>query len=163
MGTKTSQLQIRVSPGEKAMLKRLAAEAGLSVSAYVLATVLPSIQVEFSRRIAGLRGSGNHAGVLAELHLFLSELTPEVLAVAVADTDVDELPILLRNYVAASVEQACHRWPITPPAWVDAVPPLDRPDFAWDLRSLRPHLMRVTPLAFKRRNVFIAAHGDARL
>lgn len=162
MGTKTSQLQIRVSPDEKAMLKRLAAEAGLSVSAYVLATVLPSIQVEFNRRIAALRGSGDHAGVLAELHLFLSELTPEVLAVAVADANVGELPILLRNYVAATVEQACHGRAILPPAWVHGVPPLQRPDFAWDMRSLRPHLMRVTPLVFKRRNVFIAALGDAR-
>jgi len=144
------------------MLKRLAAAADLSVSAYVLATVLPSIQAEFNRRANGLRGGSNHASALTDLHHFLSELSPELLAIAVSDADIEELPALLRNYVAASVEEACDRHEIEPPAWVHSVPPLERPDFAWDLRSLRPHLMRVTPLTFKRRNVFIAVTGDER-
>ena len=55
MGTKTSQLQIRVTPEQKEALKRLAADAGISVSKYVLACALPSGQLEFARHIQALR------------------------------------------------------------------------------------------------------------
>jgi len=86
----------------------------------------------------------------------------DVLAEKAADAELENLPRLLQNYVAAAVEQAAVEKSVMSPTWVDAVEPPARPNFAWDLPSLRPHLMRVTPLAFKRRNVFIALVGDAR-
>ena len=162
MSTKTSQLQIRVSPEQKAALKRLASDAELTVSAYVLSVVLPSAQREFATFVKGLRRGSNRSKALSDLMLFLAALSREEFPATVADVELANLPRLLQNYVAAAVEQEAMRKGVAPPSWVDVVEPPSRPNFAWDLPSLRPHLMRVTPLAFKRRNVFIAAVGDAR-
>jgi len=162
MGTKSSQLQIRVSPEQKVALKRLAADAGLSVSAYVLATLLPSQRLEFNRRAAMLSGAEDHAKAWSDLQLWLSSLTSAEFSDAVVSAELDGLPALMRNLVAAAVEQEAQRKGVGCPAWTQRVDPLERPHFAWALRSLRPHLMRVTPLVFKRRNVFVAAPGDTR-
>jgi len=162
MGTKTSQLQIRVSPDQKESLKRLAAEADQSVSEYVLATVLPSAGLEFEAHIDGLRGTGLSPKALSDLVLYLSDLSVTGFAAATAAPDLSELSVLLQNYVAAAVEQEAGHKGVDPPTWTHAVEPLPEPAFAWRLPSLQPHLMRVTPLAFKRRNVFVAALHDKR-
>lgn len=162
MGNKTSQLQIRVSPEQKVALKRLASEAGVSVSAYVLSVVLPSTQEEFQAQVRALASSIDRSKALSDLTLFLSGLSPAEFPTAVADLDLSKLSLTLQNYVAAAVEQEAQRKQLDPPGWVASVPAPDQPNFAWDLPSLRPHLMRVTPLTFKRRNVFVAVVGDVR-
>jgi hypothetical protein len=59
------------------------------------------------------------------------------------------------------VEQACARKGEEHPEWTSAVSPLDRPRFVVELESLRPHLLRASPVPFKRRNIFIdATIGD---
>jgi uncharacterized protein (DUF1778 family) len=162
MSAKTSQLQIRVTPDQKDSLKRLAAEAGLSVSEYVLATVLPSAGLEFESRIENLKGTGLSPKALSDLMLYLSDLSVTGFAAATAGPDLSGLSLLFRNYLAAAVEQEAGRKGVDPPAWTHTVDPLPEPAFAWRLPSLQPHLMRVTPLAFKRRNVFVAALHDMR-
>ena len=46
--TKSAQLQIRVSPAEKAAIERAAHRAGLDMSAYVLARVLPALRIRLA-------------------------------------------------------------------------------------------------------------------
>jgi hypothetical protein len=96
---------------------------------------------------------------LADLRIFLSGLTPEEMPHAVADMDVEALPPVLGNYVAATVEGVARQKRLPSPSWVRQIEPLHQPHFAWELQSLRPHLMRITPLTFKRRNVFVDAAG----
>ncbi len=163
MGAKSSQLQIRVSPKQKDALKRRAAEAGMSLSEYVLASALPSMDLEFNRLAGSLRGSVNLSKTLSDLALHLEQLPADDFYDAVSTPELDESSALLRNYVAATVEQEARGRGIEPPIWTSAVAPLDEPHFGWDLPGLRPHLMRVTPTAFKRRNVFVATAGDGRL
>jgi hypothetical protein len=43
------------------------------------------------------------------------------------------------------------------------VAPLDEPWFAVPLESLRPHLLRVSPVPFKHRILFIDASTSARV
>jgi hypothetical protein len=162
MSTKTSQLQIRVSPGQKEALKRLAEAAGMSVSEYVLATVLPSSRLEFGVRARALKESEGRMKSLANLASFLASLPAADFSETVAGADLGGLPPVLQNYVAATVEEQVHARGLGTPGWVRAIPPLEEPHFAWEIRSLRPHLMRVTPVTFKRRNVFLAADSDAR-
>lgn len=162
MGAKTSQLQIRVSPGQKDALKRLAAEADMSVSEYVLATVLPSSRLEFTKRAQALKESDQRQKSLSDMGMFLSNLPAADFSETVASADLEGLPPVLQNYVAATVEEHAHRKGVDVPGWVRAIPPLEVPHFEWEMRSLRPHLMRVTPLTFKRRNVFVSASTDAR-
>ena len=163
MGTKSSQLQIRVSPAQKAAIRRLAEAAGKTVSVYVLEEVLPSTHVEFNRLAVAISGSTNLANALSDLECHLSALSPDEFLPAVSRPELEALSPLLQNYVAATVEQAAERKRLDPPTWTRTIAPLAQPHFGWDMRGLRPHLMRVTPLTFKRRNVFLGVAGDERL
>lgn len=154
MGARTSQLQIRVTPGQKARLKRLAAAAGETLSSYVLSRALPSEDGAAPRLYEELARPGtDRKQPLAELRRLID---------AVPGPEMHELPEpgpgtltpVLANTVAALIEAAAHRKGVAPPDWVARVPRLSRPHFGWTLVSLRPHQIRVTPVAFKRRNLF---------
>ncbi len=69
----------------------------------------------------------------------------------------------MRNYVAAMVEQAAHMKRVRPPAWTARVEPLETPWFATSLESLRLHLLRASPVPFKRRNLFVDSAVGARV
>jgi hypothetical protein len=76
---------------------------------------------------------------------------------------VRHLDPLMQNYVAAMVEQAAAQRKRSAPAWTRNVVPLDEPWFATRLRGLRLHLLRASPVPFKRRNIFIDAGVGARV
>jgi len=160
---KTQQLQIRVSPRQKAALKRQAAAAGLDVSGYVLSRVLPDEGERFAHLLRLLRHGTQHKYALAELNDLLSACPPAVFRDAVAHADLASLTHYLQNYVAAMVEQAAEQKQVPPPAWVHDIPPLDVPHFATTLVGLRLHLMRSAPVPFKRRNIFVDAGVGARV
>jgi hypothetical protein len=158
---KTAQLQIRVAPAQKVRLKRLAAAAGQDVSGYVLDRVLPPARTRFESILGRLARESDHRYAWAELHDFLVELAPGQFADAVAPGVSERLSPLLRNYVTAMVEHAAARAGVHAPAWVREVAPLEEPHFGAPLRSLRLHLLAASPVAFKRRNIFVdAAVGD---
>lgn len=161
MSRKTHQLQIRVTTEEKEAIRRQARQAGLDVSAYVLARALPPAAARWRELLAELRREARPRFVLAALNDFLASLGPAEIAEAVADADLTEVPPWLQNYLAAMVEHACHLRDVPPPSWVRRIEPLDEPYFAAPLASLRPHLLRASPVAFKRRNLFVdATIGD---
>lgn len=161
MGTKSSQLQIRVSPREKSALEALARRAGQTVSAYVLSRVLPPAHLQFAELLRDLAGDGDRRFVLAELNDLLTGLSPMELREAVAEADLRSLSSFLQNYVTAMVGLAAQRKGVSPPPWTREVVPLEEPYFATDLPGLRLHLLRSAPVAFKRRNLFVdASIGD---
>ena len=167
MQAKTHHVQIRVTAREKAALKRFASRSGLDVSSYILGRALPSQRLRFEEILQALGDAADPRGTadrpdathrrfaLAELNDFLTALAPGEFADAVADADVRSLDPLIANYTAALVEQAADRNRVAPPSWVRTIPLLDEPYFAGGLRSLRPHLLRETPVPFKRRNIFV--------
>ena len=149
-GRQTSQLQIRVTPAEKAALNRLANASGESVSG-----ALPTIELELTallRRLGDV--GGDHRSTLAEFERTLQRVPGAELWMGVPAPETGTLSPVLLNCVAAMVETAAHDWGVDPPAWVAEVPPVPRPHFGWVLRSLRPHQLRVTSVAYKRRNIF---------
>lgn len=159
--TKAQQLQIRVTAAQKAALKRLARRAGQGVSAYVLSRALPSAALRFEELLRALGDEGERRFALAELNDLLAGLAPGELADAAADADLRGLAPYLQNYVAAMVERAAQQKGVAPPAWVRDVPPLEKPHFVTPLRSLRLHLLRASPVPFRRRNIFIdSSVGD---
>ena len=163
MGARSEQLQIRVTPREKSALKRRARAAGQDLSAYVLALALPASYTHLASIIDALRDETDRRFALAELNDALAALVPFEFHAAVSSIDVHALEPLWQNYVAAMVEQAARANGVLPPAWTRDVVPLDRPHFATTLRSLRSYLLRVAPLAFKRRNIFVDASVGARV
>ena len=73
----------------------------------------------------------------------------------------EQLGPRLRNIVAAMVEHAAARKGVPAPHWTRTVLPLGTPWFASELVSLRAHLLRASPTAFRRRNLFVdATLGD---
>lgn len=160
---KSEHIQIRVTPDEKAALKRRAAAAGQDVSSYVLAQALPASRRQFAELLERLADGAEHRYVLAELNDLLTALTAAGLVRAVAGADVVRLPAFLRNYIAAMVEQACHRQGVAAPSWTAEVLPLETPHFATSLKGLRLHLLQSSPVPFKRRNIFVDSSLGARV
>lgn len=142
-------------------MKRLADGAGLDVSSYVLARTLPAPSTKVLELLDALAGGEEHRFVLADLNDVLARLAPAAFVDTLAHLNVHRLSPFLQNYVAAMVEHAAHQKSVAPPAWVHDVDPIDAPYFAVLFPRLRPHLLRSSPVAFKRRNLFVdATVGD---
>jgi len=152
---KSAQLQIRVSPGEKAAIQRAARRAGMDMSAYVLARVLPASARRFQELTAACRDPQGRRFALAELNSWLAGLGAGEIRDAIASPPASGLTPYLANYIAAMVEYACARQGVPPPAWVRAIAPLAEPVFGSELMSLRLHLLAHSPPPFRRRNIFI--------
>ena len=163
MPVKSQQLQIRVTPRQKAALRRLAAGAGLDISGYVLARLLPPKAGRFRELATMLRDEADRRFALAELHDLLVGCAPVEYSDVVIQVDRSGLPVLMQNYLAAMVEQAAAQKGVAPPAWVTDIAPLDQPHFTTPLKRLRWHLLQASPVPFKRRNIFIDASLGARV
>ena len=161
MNAKTEQLQIRVTPEEKRTLRRLARKAGQRMSSYVLARVLPPASVHFAEMLGRLARNEDARFALAELNGLLADLPAIQFGVVLEDADLCGLSAYHQNYVVAMVDLAAERKQVAPPSWTREVRPLATPHFAVPMPRLRPHLLRASPAAFKRRNIFIdSSVGD---
>lgn len=158
---RSEQLQIRVSPAEKAAIRRAAEQAGLDMSAYVLRRTLPSAAIRFKECIEACAGPAPASFGLAELNTLLASWTAAELQDATAVPPTTALTPFLSNYIAAMIEQACEQRSVRVPGWVRAIVALAEPVFGSGLQSLRLHLLTHSPPAFRRRNIFIdATVGD---
>lgn len=155
--TKNAQLQIRVTPAQKAAIQQAADRAGLDLSAYVLSRALSVASVRFQEIVTACANDESPRFALAELNSLLTELTAEELQAAISTPPAVTLPPFLANYVAAMVEYSCARRSMAPPAWVRSVAPLAEPAFGSTLQSLRLYLLSHSPPPFRRRNLFIDA------
>jgi uncharacterized protein (DUF1778 family) len=160
--TKSAQLQIRVSPAQKAAIGRAARRAGMDMSAYVLARLLPAPARRFQELARACADSRDASFALAELNAWLASLGAGELQDAVASPPPRLTPYLA-NYVAAMTEVACARKDIAPPSWSRAIAPLAEPAFGSALTSLRLYLLTHSPAPFRRRNIFIDASVGSRV
>ena len=153
---KSEQLQIRVSPEQKARIKKQALLAGEDVSKWVLLKLLPPDADKLQHLIDKLATTSHPPSqMLAEIHDFLQSLSGKALEVAVRATDLTTLNSLESNYVAAMVEQACANKGTQMPSWLGTIARLPNPWFASELKSLRLHLLTKSPAPFRRRNIFV--------
>ncbi|MBW2447336.1 MAG: hypothetical protein JRG83_15570 [Deltaproteobacteria bacterium] len=158
---KAQQLQIRVSAAEKRGIQRQAERAGVSMSAWVLARLLPSAGQTFQGWAAEIAASSEPGFAFAELLDWLGPMEAGQFEEAVADAPTAPLDDYWRNYLAATVEHGAALKGATAPEWVSDVPPLDAPAFGSTLKSLRLHLLVNAPPAFLARNLFVdASLGD---
>ncbi len=158
---KTTQLQIRVAPAQKAAIRRNARRAGMGMSDWVLSRLLPDARATFQEIVGELAASEEPSFALAELNDLLTSLTADEYGRAVREGPASRLAPLWENYVAAMVEQAAAQKGTKPPAWTLDVRPLDEPFFGSSLPALRLHLMLNSPPPFHRRNIFVdSAVGD---
>ncbi len=154
---KDLQLQIRVSPREKAMIIRAAKQAGMSMSAWLLARALPPKKLKFRELLDGLRNDEHNRYVYAALNDLLTELSPSMFREVVSEDADHRLTPYAQNYLAAMVELAAAQKGVIPPDWTRNIIPLMKPHFGITLTSLRLHLLTQSPAVFRRRNIFIDA------
>jgi len=152
---KSTQLQIRVTPTEKARIERAARQAGLGMSAYVLGKLLPGRAAQWRGLLQDILRSDEKRLPLAALSQWLANLAPGEFADALEAPPPVGLPAQLANTVAAMVEHVCAASGKTPPAWTREIAPLAQPAFGSALTSLRLHLLTNSPAAFRRRNLFV--------
>jgi uncharacterized protein (DUF1778 family) len=108
---KTEQLQIRVSETEKAELQRRAQAAGMSVSAWVLARLLPAKAAVFRALLHQLAATEQSSFVLAELSDLLAELSAVEFPSVLATAPTAKLPQWLAAYAAAMIDYICSLLP----------------------------------------------------
>ena len=161
METKTTQLQIRVSPKQKWMLKSLAKRANLDMSEWILTKLLPPQKESFHLLVRRLSQEKEPRFVLAELNEFLTELSAQEFAEVVREPPPMIADPYWLNYLAAMLEYAAQQKGVEPPQWLSEIAPLPKPVFGSDLESLRLHLLTQALPSFRRRNIFIdASLGD---
>ena len=165
MPGKTAQLQIRVTPDQKRTLKRLAAEASMDLSAWILNRVLPESEERFQELVAAVARAdpGDHTFALAEVADFLRELPRAEFVRAVARGPRARLELGLLNHLAAAIELAAQKRGLKAPLWTGHVAPADGPQFGSALGSVRLHLLTNAPVALRRRNLFMDASFDDRV
>ena len=152
---KTAQIQLRVTPAEKADLMRRARAAGLDLSAWMLHRLLPNRRGAFFALVRSLGATSRPSYVLAEIHDLLADLRKAEFSSVTEALSVAGLDDIRANQLAAMVETTAARLRVDPPEWVEQVGPLATPWFASELVSLRLHLLCNSPPAFRRRNLFV--------
>lgn len=162
MAGKTAQLQIRVTPEQKRSLKRLAREAGMDMSSWILDRVLPPETVKFQALARKLANSEEGRFALAELEDFLRELPAGAFARATSDGPRAALDSITLNHLAGAIDRAARKRGVATPMWVKQTPIPAAPTFGTQLLSARFHLLTNSPVALRRRNVFVDASMDER-
>lgn len=158
---KSHQIQLRVTARQKGALQRRARAAGQDLTAYVLERLVPDASVRLQGLVSRLSEASERRLTYAAIHDLLAELAPATFVEATADVRLEGLGAVERNRIAAMVEHVAYRLGVSAPAWCGDVAPLAHPEFSGGLRSLRPYLLRVSPVAFRRRNLFVdAVVGD---
>lgn len=152
---KTAQLQVRISPAQKAEIVRRARAAGLDLSAFVLSKVVPETAGRFGALVRALSDRPRDPFVLAEVNELLSSARASSLRDMVNDLPSARLDSVSSNLLSAMIETRAAALGVHPPDWTRHVPPLDEPWFPTELLSVRLHLLCNSPPAFRRRNLFV--------
>jgi len=161
MSAKTKYLQIRVSPEEKERLRALAERAGLDLSSYVLARALPDLQASLDRIVETLAVPGEFSHPLAEWNDRLTAAGGPEIRDLLRPRGLEELDVVPKNCLAAMIEHAAHRAGEPAPEWTGEIEPSPEPWFAASSQKLREYLLAVSPVPFRRRNIFIdSSLGD---
>jgi hypothetical protein len=161
--TKTTQLQIRISRSQKQKLRQQARRAGMSVAEWVLSHVFPAKRDEFERLVHALGSASERRFAWANVHDFLARLEAGDIERVLAEPASAKLTAPDDALLAAMIEHAAVLKEARIPGWVARTPPASVPFFASDLKSLRVHLLSVSPPAFRRRNLFVDTSVGGRV
>lgn len=162
--TKSTWLQVRLTSAEKEALRESAARAGQDISSFVIQRTLWPAAPEFEQLVRWMLRSPDSHVPYAEFADYLHTL-PAARGAELASKPAgfDELSAYQQNSICAMIEHRCAFWEVNPPRWLLEVPSLDVPHFAGGLMSWRPYLLVMSPLVFRRRNLFVERGMGGRL
>lgn len=162
---RTEQLQIRISSADKRRLKRAAARFGLGISEFVLKRALNGI-LEYeaiSKLCKSLDDQPEEKFVFAELHDLLASYPKDTLEYLAENSWPLPDNLWAKNYIAAMFEEILVKNEVDIPDWLQEIPVLSEPWFATELKSLKNYLLLSSPIAFRKRNLFIDSTVGARV
>lgn len=152
---RSAQLQIRVTPAEKAAIEHAARHAGMGMSSYVLRKVLPDRAAQWNDLLREIGRSDGARISLATLSGWLAGLGASELRDALEAPPPAGLSAVTVNTIAAMVEHLCAMRGVVAPRWTQEIRALETPEFGSRLTSLRLHLLTNSPAAFRSRNLFV--------
>jgi len=162
--TKSQWLQVRMTAEQKELLRERAAAAGTDISSFVVQRTLGPDAPEFDTLVAWMLRTPDEHVPYAEFVDYLNTLpASRGTELAKKPARFDELTALQQNRVCALIEQRCAFWGVAAPVWLLDVPSASEPHFAGDLLSWRPYLLVVSPVVFRRRNLFVERGMTGRL
>ncbi len=158
---KSEHLQIRITAEAKKKLFQLAKVNNMTLSEWILSKLsienspytIQSIYEELSKK-------HNQAFAYVQLHDLLMKVSPQLW-----DDFVSIRPHNLEcetmAYTASMIERAAQMRGLTQPPWIREVETCSPPYFATNLQTLRLYLLINSPVAFRKRNIFIdSSTGD---
>jgi len=152
-------LQIRLTSEQKESIRIAAKRANTDMSSWILSKVANSQSVEFLSLVKNLSTARQPSYVYAELHDFLMKCHSANFTLAVNSFALQNEGLTLDcfqiNYVTAMVEHRAKQLEQPVPAWCSEIPKLEIPYFGSSLKSLNLYLLLSSPVAFRRRNIFI--------
>ncbi len=157
-----TKAQIRVTADQKRRLKRRARDAGMDMSSWILDRVLPPENERFQALARALAEPKGREFALAELADFLRPLRGGAFARATSEPPRAPIDPVTLNHLAGASELASAKRAVAPPPWTARVPVPAHPVFGTTLNSARLYLLTHTPVAFRRRNVFVDSSIDER-
>ena len=161
--SKLLQLQIRISPAEKAAIQRAANRANMGMSEWVLSQILPASMRRFHELVVQLKRAKDKSYVLAELNDLFQAASQREFEQMVMQPPKTRLSPYWENYLAAMIEEVANAKETFAPAWVCEIEPLENSVFGSDLMGLRLYLLLHSPPAFRRRNIFIDSSVGQRV
>ncbi|MBP9837399.1 MAG: DUF1778 domain-containing protein [Proteobacteria bacterium] len=153
--TKTSQLQIRVSPEEKKLIAHAAKREGQDISTWVLKKLINNNQGVFFELVVKLASAKEPRYVLSELNDFINKLSAKECQIIFNTKPDVKLSTYLGNYLAAMIEQAATKKGFSVPSWLEEIEVLKKVHFETNLISIRPYLLINSPIAFRKRGIFL--------
>lgn len=156
-------LQIRLTALEKEVIGQQAHSVGLDVSTWVKQQLFPrhkKIYIELINSMTTLHESKQS---LAALNDLLHDLSKDEFVETLTELPKRFIATVLGNYIASMIDFAANQKNIFPPSWTEHYKGTEEPFFSTDLKSLRLHLLRMSPAAFKKRNIFIDSSVGMRL
>lgn len=167
---KNKQLQIRVTNEEKKLIEKMAKNAGLDVSRWILNKAIPEQRKQFEEILLSLENeryplTSDAKFNIAKLNDLLSGLTSVDFSKLFLDLNIFRYQIneYLLNYITAMIETRAKQLNLLAPNWVKEVKPLTSPVFVEKLKSLRLYLLLNSPYEFRKRNIFIDSSVGARV
>ncbi len=148
-------LQIRLSSKQKEIIRGAAKNAKTDMSSWVLAKIINNQSEEFLKVVEKLVSSQKQSYNYAEIHDLLMKLDNNVFSKTVEFSPTKELNSFQLNYIAAMVEQRAMQLSEKAPSWCSDIKSLEAPCFGTSLKSLNLYLLLNSPLAFRKRNIFI--------
>ena len=158
---KTRQLQIRVSEAEKKQIKAAAKKAGMSLSEYVLKLVLSQKQLQFAKLVKDIGLANDSSFAFAAMSDFISNLNASEFEEALGSLPQTIISLEDQNYLAAMIEYSAALKGIPAPDWTMEILPLSKPFFGSEIKKIKKDLLLSSPVAFRKRNIFVdSSVGD---